>query len=61
MKINTHVFFMYITYKLLHLQLDKVWCCRRSWTDLQVLFDSLICLQKGLNMAMVRNCKVILR
>jgi hypothetical protein len=33
---------------------------KRSWTYLQVLFESLLCLTQFLNMAMVRNFELML-
>jgi hypothetical protein len=41
-------------------QTNELWKSKRSWTYLQVLFESLFCLTQFLNMAMVRNFEVML-
>jgi hypothetical protein len=39
---------------------NELWYSKRSWTYLQVLFESLFCLTQFLNMTMVRNFEVML-
>jgi hypothetical protein len=39
---------------------NELWYSKRSWTYLQVLFESLFCLMQFLNMATVRNFEVML-
>jgi hypothetical protein len=39
---------------------NEVWYSRRSWTSLQVLFYSLFCLNKLLNMVMVQHFEIML-
>jgi hypothetical protein len=52
------VYFVETTHEPLYL--DK-WTVeqKRSWTYLQVLFESLFCLTQSLNMTMVRNFEVM--
>jgi hypothetical protein len=40
---------------------NEVWNSKKSWTYIQVLYGSLLCLTKLLNLAMVRNFQVMLR
>jgi hypothetical protein len=39
---------------------NELWYSKRSWTYLQVLFESLFCLMQFLNMVMVQNFEVML-
>jgi hypothetical protein len=53
------LYFMKRTHELLHLLLDDV-RFNKIWIFLQVLFDSLFCLMKFLNMEIVRYFEVML-
>jgi intracellular septation protein A len=55
-------YFVEATHEPMHLLLDsEVLCSDKSWTYLQVLFEQLFYFTELLNMAVVRNFKVMLR
>jgi hypothetical protein len=59
LKVKVHILFYGDNSRTIAVE-NEVWYSRRSWTYLQVLFYSLFCLNKLLNMAMVRNFEVML-
>jgi hypothetical protein len=58
LKVKIYIFLTEITHEPLYLN-NAVWFSKRLWTHMKVSFDLLFCLQKSLNIVMVRDFEVV--